>query len=707
MTNRENTAPEPTASSESSQNSIERQSAYDHRREQARPGKNPVLHAVISLVIPGLGQILLGQPRLGTRLLVAWLVVAVGPTLVMTPMRLGGTHVRSDALTVADLAALAGLAAGLVIGIVAAFRAHRDASTAQEMITARETAEKNAPTRAALSFQDVKVTFSTEFGEVQAVKGVSFDVMPGEVVAVVGESGSGKSVTSSTSMGLLPPNGRLTGKVYVNGRDVTRLSGSELRALRGNEISMVFQEPMTALNPVLKVSDQLKEAMEVHGVAFGKDALARGVELLRQVGIPEPEQRINEYPHQFSGGQRQRIVIAMAIACHPSMIVADEPTTALDVTVQADILDLLRRLKTEVHTGIMLITHNMGVVADMADRVVVMFQGEIVESGPVEQILLHPEHEYTRRLLEAMPRLRSEVSEPDVPPQSTAEEDTEPAGQNEVALEAKNLALAYKHRGKSTRVVEGVNFQVRRGEILGLVGESGSGKSTVAKAVLGLLEVEEGELLIRGKNLPTLKSAERKKLRQDIGVVFQDPAASLDPRFPIGDIITEPMVVHKVGTVRERTARAEDLLESVKLPRSVINRYPHELSGGQRQRISIARALSLSPSILIADEPTSALDVSVQARVLEMFAELQEQYDFACLFVTHDLAVVDQLADQLIVMQNGRVVEQGSKDKILRAPAEYYTQRLLAAAPVPHPTQQAERREARRELLISHGVDVM
>ncbi|TLQ00350.1 ABC transporter ATP-binding protein [Nesterenkonia salmonea] len=575
------------------------------------------------------------------------------------------------------------------------------------MITARETAEKNAPTRAALSFQDVKVTFSTEFGEVQAVKGVSFDVMPGEVVAVVGESGSGKSVTSSTSMGLLPPNGRLTGKVYVNGRDVTRLSGSELRALRGNEISMVFQEPMTALNPVLKVSDQLKEAMEVHGVAFGKDALARGVELLRQVGIPEPEQRINEYPHQFSGGQRQRIVIAMAIACHPSMIVADEPTTALDVTVQADILDLLRRLKTEVHTGIMLITHNMGVVADMADRVVVMFQGEIVESGPVEQILLHPEHEYTRRLLEAMPRLRSEVSEPDVPPQSTAEEDTEPAGQNEVALEAKNLALAYNHRGKSTRVVEGVNFQVRRGEILGLVGESGSGKSTVAKAVLGLLEVEEGELLIRGKNLPTLKSAERKKLRQDIGVVFQDPAASLDPRFPIGDIITEPMVVHKVGTVRERTARAEDLLESVKLPRSVINRYPHELSGGQRQRISIARALSLSPSILIADEPTSALDVSVQARVLEMFAELQEQYDFACLFVTHDLAVVDQLADQLIVMQNGRVVEQGSKDKILRAPAEYYTQRLLAAAPVPHPTQQAERREARRELLISHGVDVM
>lgn len=437
----------------------------------------------------------------------------------------------------------------------------------------------------------------------------------------------------------------------------------------------------------------------------------------------------------------------MAVACHPKAIIADEPTTALDVTVQAEILDLLRRLKNDLNTGILLITHNMGVVADMADRVVVMFQGEVVETGPVETILMEPEHSYTKRLLEAMPTLgetasdssteqacnattSAQVNEKHPDGEGSAEQQPSLDGSSgadrpssaasrlsstgdialpemdptaEFHLEARDLALAYRNRRKTTRVVEGVNFAVPRGEILGLVGESGSGKSTVAKAVLGLLEVEEGELLVRGKDLPSLPSTEKKALRREIGVVFQDPAASLDPRFPIGEVITEPMVVHGVGTAKEREARARELLEAVKLPGSVINRYPHELSGGQRQRISIARAMTLSPSILIADEPTSALDVSVQARVLDMFSDLQEQYDFACLFVTHDLAVVDQLADQIMVMEKGRVVEQGRKEQILRHPREDYTKRLLAAAPVPHPHEQRMRREARHQLLAAQG----
>ncbi|MCT1605822.1 ABC transporter ATP-binding protein [Nesterenkonia massiliensis] len=552
-----------------------------------------------------------------------------------------------------------------------------------------------------LSFEDVRVSFATESGTVDAVKGVSFDVKPGEVVAVVGESGSGKSVTSSTSMGLSAENATVTGTVILDGKDVTRMPAGELRKLRGNDISMVFQEPMTALNPVLKVSDQMAEVFEIHGRAYGKDAVAKSIELLEQVGIPNAAERIYEYPHQFSGGQRQRIVIAMAIANNPKMIIADEPTTALDVTVQAEILDLLRTLKDETKAGILLITHNMGVVADMADRVVVMFQGVVVEHGPAEEILLDPQHPYTKRLLEAMPRLRDTSLTVNEPSPVVAAEEVAPG---DYVLEGRDLALAYKHRGRSKRVVEGVNFGVRPGEILGLVGESGSGKSTVAKAVLGLLEVDHGELLIRGKNLPKLPRREKKALRREIGVVFQDPAASLDPRFPIGEIITEPMVIHKVGTPKERIARAEELLEAVKLPRDVVNRFPHELSGGQRQRVSIARALALSPSILIADEPTSALDVSVQARVLDMFSELQEQYEFACLFVTHDLAVVDQLADQIMVMEKGRVVEQGRKEQILTSPREDYTKRLLAAAPVPDPYKQRARREARRQLLTAQGI---
>ncbi len=551
-----------------------------------------------------------------------------------------------------------------------------------------------------LAFKDVDVQFSTEFGPVHAVKGVTFDVKPGEVVALVGESGSGKSVTSSTAMGLLPSNADITGSVRLAGQEILTMSPGRLRSVRGKDVAMVFQEPMTALNPVLTVGDQLTEALELHGIAFGTEADKRAIELLTMVGIPDPENRLKQYPHQFSGGQRQRIVIAMAISCSPKMIIADEPTTALDVTVQAEILELLRSLKSKMNTGILLITHNMGVVADMADRVCVMLHGELVEQGSVHQVLQHPQHPYTQKLLSAVPRLGAayQVAEPE-PVTSTQT-------RARYAIEAENLNLEYDHRGKRNRVVHDVSFTVAPGEILGLVGESGSGKSTIAKSVLGLLPIASGALRIQGEDLATIPKAQQKALRRRIGVVFQDPAASLDPRFPIGDIITEPMVVHGVGDRRSRLARAEELLDAVKLPRSVVNRFPHELSGGQRQRISIARALTLDPEVLIADEPTSALDVSVQAAVLDMFAELQHRYEFACLFVSHDLAVVDMLAHKVLVLKDGKQVEQGPVEEVLHHPREEYTRRLLAAAPVPDPDQQAERRQQRREFLASLGEGV-
>ncbi len=551
--------------------------------------------------------------------------------------------------------------------------------------------------RPILSFQDVSVTFATEFGPVEAVKGVSFDLKPGEVVALVGESGSGKSVTSATAMGLLPGNAEISGTVTLGDREVTALGDAGLRRIRGRHAAMVFQEPMTALNPVLTVGDQLTEALNLHGIAFGTEADRRAAELLEMVGIPDARNRLKQYPHQFSGGQRQRIVIAMAISCSPEVIIADEPTTALDVTVQAEILELLRSLKNQLNTGILLITHNMGVVADMADRVCVMLRGELVESGEIHQVMQNPQHPYTQRLLASVPRLGAElqVAEPEVV--------TETQARVSYAIEAERMCIEYEHRGTKNRVVHDVDFTVSPGEILGLVGESGSGKSTIAKAVLGLLPVAQGSLRIHGEDLTRLAGGEARRIRRRIGVVFQDPAASLDPRFPIGDVITEPMVIHKVGNRKTQMERAYELLDAVKLPRSVVNRYPHELSGGQRQRISIARALTLDPDVLIADEPTSALDVSVQAAVLDMFAELQSRYAFACLFVSHDLAVVDMLAHRVLVLKDGREVEQGPTADVLHHPAQDYTKRLLAAAPVPDPDEQLTKRTARRQLLQSLG----
>ncbi|MFB9730472.1 ABC transporter ATP-binding protein [Ornithinimicrobium kibberense] len=552
-----------------------------------------------------------------------------------------------------------------------------------------------------LTFDDVDVRFKTEFGSVHAVKGVDLRVRPGEVVALVGESGSGKSVTSMTAMRLLPSNATIGGAVNVAGRDVGQLSERNMRRLRGNDVAMVFQEPMTALNPVLTVGTQMVESMELHHVARGQAAVDRAIELLEMVGIPEPAKQMKKYPHELSGGQRQRVVIAIAISCDPKVIIADEPTTALDVTVQADILDLLRSLKDKLNTGILLITHNMGVVADMADRVAVMFKGEIVERGTVEEVLLHPQHAYTRMLLGSVPKMGAGRGQMGISVREEVDHDAP------LAIDLRNLVIEYQRMGKPPfRAVDDVSFQVRKGEIVGLVGESGSGKSTIGRCALGLIPAASGEFRLLGEDITTMNKRELKALRKRIGVVFQDPAASLNPRLPIGECIAEPLVVHKVGDRKTRQDKIYELLDAVQLPREVFNRYPHEVSGGQRQRICVARALTLDPELLVADEPTSALDVSVQARVLKIFAELQEQFGFACLFISHDLAVVDLLAHQVVVLQNGKVVEAGPRAQIMEHPQEEYTQRLIAAAPVPDPIEQARRRRERHELLREQGEEI-
>ncbi|MFK5583571.1 ABC transporter ATP-binding protein [Serinicoccus sp. LYQ131] len=553
-----------------------------------------------------------------------------------------------------------------------------------------------------LSFDDVDVRFGTEFGSVHAVKGVDLRVRPGEVVALVGESGSGKSVTSMTALRLLPSNATIGGRVTVAGKEVGRLSEANMRRLRGNDVAMVFQEPMTALNPVLTVGTQMVESMELHGVVRGAAAWKRAIELLEMVGIPEPDRQMKKYPHELSGGQRQRVVIAIAISCDPKVIIADEPTTALDVTVQADILDLLRSLKDKLNTGILLITHNMGVVADMADRVAVMFKGEIVERGTVEEVLLHAKHDYTKVLLGSVPRMGAGRGQMGI---SVREEIAEDAP---MAIELDKLVIEYQRLGKSPfRAVDDVSFSVRQGEIVGLVGESGSGKSTIGRCALGLIPAASGEFRLLGQDITRMNRKEKKALRRRIGVIFQDPAASLNPRLPIGECIAEPLVVHKVGDKKARQQKVYELLDAVQLPREVFNRYPHEVSGGQRQRISVARALTLDPELLVADEPTSALDVSVQAKVLKIFADLQEQFGFACLFISHDLAVVDLLAHQVVVLQNGKVVEAGPRAQIMENPREDYTQRLIAAAPVPDPIEQERRRRQRHELLREQGEEIV
>jgi peptide/nickel transport system ATP-binding protein len=516
---------------------------------------------------------------------------------------------------------------------------------------------------------------------------MNFDVEAGKVLAIVGESGSGKTSIAMGLMDLLASNARVSGSVKVNDVEMVGAKKSLLRKTRGADVAYIFQEPMTALNPLYTIGFQIVETLRTHYDMGPQEAKTRAIELIKMVEIPDPEASFNKYPHQLSGGQRQRAMIAQSLACDPGLLVADEPTTALDVTVQAEILDLIRNLRDKLNSAILLITHDMGVVADLADYILVMKDGLTVEYGTSDQIFNRPQHPYTQQLLAAVPKLGS-VAVRELKP--------ELVGLPPV-LKLQNVSIEYPKKGRvpAFRAVSDFSLEIFPGEIVGLVGESGSGKTTVGRASIGLLPAVEGKIEIVGRDISKPTSQELREIRRFTGIVFQDPGSSLNPRLPIGESIGEPLLLSGDAKGAELDRRVEDLLDSVELPRSYRNRYPHELSGGQRQRVGIARALALTPSLLIADEPTSALDVSVQARFLELLQSLQDQLKFACLFITHDLAVVDILSHRIAVMQNGRLVEVGTRDQILKSPREEYTKRLIGAVPVPDPAEQRLRREAR------------
>ena len=517
---------------------------------------------------------------------------------------------------------------------------------------------------------------------------MNYHVMPGEVLAIVGESGSGKSSSSMGLMGLLASNARTTGKVMVKGVDMLTANNKTLRSYRGKEVAYIFQEPMTALNPVYTIGFQIIETLKTHFDITTAAARTRAIELLTLVEIPNPEKSIDKYPHQLSGGQRQRAMIAQSLACDPALLIADEPTTALDVTVQAEIIDLMRNLKDKLNSAVLLITHDMGVVADLADRILVMKDGFTVEQGTADQIFNSPQHPYTQSLLASVPKLGS------VPARARVAEG------NQAVLSLRDVTIEYPKRGRvpAFTAAQGISLDIYPGEILGLVGESGSGKTTIGRAAIGLLPIKEGTISVAGNDISKASLKDLQKIRKHTGIVFQDPASSLNPRLPIGESIGEPLFLAKVAKGDELNKMIEDLLDKVELPRSYRNRYPHELSGGQRQRVGIARALALNPDILIADEPTSALDVSIQARFLDLLQEIQQELKFACLFISHDIAVVEILAHRIAVMQHGRLVEVGDRDQVLRSPKDAYTQRLLSAVPVPDPAEQKRRREARMAL---------
>lgn len=559
----------------------------------------------------------------------------------------------------------------------------------------------------ALEIENLNVTFATDGGDVRAVEGVSLSVRSGEVLAIVGESGSGKTVTAKTILGLLPETATTSGIVLIGNDNVIEVSRARLREIRGTGAAMVFQEPSTALNPVYTVGWQIAEGLRAHGKYSKAQARAKAIDYLTRVGIPDAEVRVDHYPHQFSGGQKQRIIIAMALVLEPEIIVADEPTTALDVTVQAEILDLLRRCRDEFNAAIVLITHNMGVVADLADRVAVMYQGKIVEEADAISLFHDPQDDYTKRLLAAVPHIG--VGTAKTQERALKRRATE---HGEPVVSAENLVIEYPGRfGKGGfRAVDGVSFHIGEREVLGLVGESGSGKTTIGRAIGGLTKITGGSLTVLGQELLGVHERDFRPLRHDIGFVFQDPATSFNPLLTIAECVAEPLIIHgKAGDAREARPRVDELLEAVQLPKSFGDRFPHELSGGQRQRASLARGIALQPKLLIADEPTSALDVSVQAKVLELFAEIQREFGFAALFISHDLAVVDLLADRIAVLYKGKLVEEGIGDEVLVSPKHPYTQRLLASLPVPDPVLQAKRREELHRLrgLDSSGMPVM
>ncbi|WGD31013.1 ABC transporter ATP-binding protein [Ancylobacter sp. WKF20] len=535
-----------------------------------------------------------------------------------------------------------------------------------------------------LDVENLRVVFGRAPHARDVVRGISFTVGAGETLAIVGESGSGKSVTALAIMGLLPePAARIAaGSIRLLGEELVGLPPEAMRRHRGARMAMIFQEPMTSLNPVLTIGRQMTEGPMAHGQASVREALAEAARMLHRVGMADPAHCLRQYPHELSGGMRQRVMIAAAMMMRPALLIADEPTTALDVTVQAQILDLLRGLARESGTALMLVTHDMGVVAEMADRVLVMRQGQAIEQADVGPLFATPAQPYTQRLLAAVPR-----EEPPAARTTGADPASEPV------LTARNLCKSFGVgrlfvRGTPKRALDDVSFSLGRAEILAVVGESGSGKSTLGRAVARLMDVDEGTVSFEGQDLTRLSGRALRRHRAGIQMIFQDPYASFDPRFTIGRTLAEPMLIHGHADRAEAGARAEALLERVQLEPGMTRRYPHEFSGGQRQRIAIARALAAQPRIIIADEPTSSLDVSVQAQILDLLAELRARDGLSFLFVSHDLAVVRRISDRVAVMRGGRILEIGPTEAVLRAPAHAYTRALLSAAPVPDPRQR-------------------
>lgn len=541
-----------------------------------------------------------------------------------------------------------------------------------------------------LKVNDLSVSFHSGESEFQAVREVSFEVRKGETLGIVGESGSGKSVTARSIMRLLasPPSQMKKGEILFKGVDLANKTQKEMESIRGRDIGMIFQDPMSSLNPTIKVGKQISESLIKHQKVSKREAKKQAIAMMERVGITRSEIRYNQYPHEFSGGMRQRVMIGIALACRPELLIADEPTTALDVTIQAQILHLMKDMQDQLGTSIILITHDLGVVAGMCDRVVVMKEGQIVETGTTAEIFANPKHPYTIRLLNALPRLDQKKKPKPVSLVPRDLEDDQPL------LEVKSLKQHFNlGKGNTLKAVNDISFHIRQGETLGVVGESGSGKSTTGRAILRLHEPTGGDVLFKGVPLNRLSASEMKTMRRHMQIIFQDPYASLNPKMRIMDIIGEALDIHQLaGNAAQREKRVEELLEMVGLDPTHAQRYPHEFSGGQRQRIGIARALAVEPEFIVCDEPLSALDVSIQAQIVQLLEELQQRLGLTYLFIAHDLSMVKHISDRVAVMYNGKIVELAESEELYSNPQHDYTKALLSAIPVPDPAVEAKKK---------------